>query len=257
MTVEYVIGDALERLRDEPAGSAAFVHLDDAWARPNRNGAFGVEYPTHPFDEDVADDVAGEPGVETDLTVVDMLEACYRVLEPGGVLAVDTDSHLCPRVLTYAIETWGRGCYAVHETTLLTKAGEPDRSTPGMYASSGGYSTVLVWKNAAPLPRGYAGREYHQLRCACRNQREDWGWGTVKPLAPALGWIRTYTDAGDRVIVPCAGTAPAAIAAEREYGSDVDVLAIDVEPEAREAYQRRRTDELEYQSGLGMFGKTA
>jgi len=27
---------------------------------------------------------------------------------------------------------------------LLTKDGEPDRSTPGMYASSGGYSTVLV-----------------------------------------------------------------------------------------------------------------
>jgi len=55
------------------------------------------------------------------------------------------------------------------------------------------------------------------------------GLGTVKPLAPALGWTQAYVDAGDRVIVPCAGTAPVAIAAEREYGDGVDVLAIDVE----------------------------
>ncbi|WMT10302.1 hypothetical protein NP511_22160 (plasmid) [Natrinema thermotolerans] len=91
------------------------------------------------------------------------------------------------------------------------------------------------------------------LRCACRRQREDWGWETVKPLAPALGWIQTYVDAGDRVIVPCAGTAPAAIATEREYGDAADVLAIDVEHEARAAYERRRTDQLEYQAGLEAF----
>lgn len=96
-------------------------------------------------------------------------------------------------------------------------------------------------------------REYHALRCACRRQREDWGWGTVKPLAPARQWIRTYTSPGDRMIVPCAGTAPAAIAAEREYGSDADVLAVDVEPEAKAAWERRRADELEYQAGLSAF----
>jgi len=79
------------------------------------------------------------------------------------------------------------------------------------------------------------------------------GLGTGKPLAPALGWTQAYVDAGDRVIVPCAGTAPVAIAAEREYGDGVDVLAIDVESGARNAYERRRADELEYQSGLGAF----
>ena len=267
MSVEYVVGDALEVLRSEPERSAAFVHLDDAWARPNRNGAFGVEYPTHPFDEATADAVADEPGVEypthpfdeatadavadepgveTDLTVVEMLEASYRVLKAGGVLAVDTDSHLLPRVLEYAREEWGERSYAIAQTTALTKDGEPDRSTPGMYASSGGYATVLVWKDACPRPS-------ESPHVPCERQREDWGWGTVKPLAPLLEWIRSYTDAGDRVIVPCAGTAPAAIAAEREYGSDADVLAIDIEPEAKAAYERRRADELEYQSGLEAF----
>lgn len=48
-----------------------------------------------------------------------------------------------------------------------------------------------------------------------------------------------------------------AVAAEREYGSDVDVLAIDVEADAKAAYERRRADELEYQTGLGAFGETA
>lgn len=36
------------------------------------------------------------------------------------------------------------------------------------------------------------------------------------------------------------------VAVEREYGSDADVLAIDVEAEAEAAYERRRADELEY-----------
>lgn len=252
MSVDYVLGDALEILRNELAESATFVHLDDAWARPNRNGAFGVEYPTHPFDEDAADAVAGEPGVETDMTVVDMLEACYRVLESGGVLAVDVDGYLLPRVLEYARSEWGDHCYTVAQTTLLTKDGKPDRSTPGMYASSGGYASVLVWKDACPRPS-------ESPHVPCQRQREDYGWGTVKPLAPSLEWVRRYTEAGDRVIVPCAGTAPAAIAAEREYGSDADVLAIDVEAEAKAAYERRRADELEYQAGLATFagGETA
>ena len=55
-----------------------FVHLDDAWVRPQRNGAFGVEYPTHPFDEVDVDAVADEPGVTTELAVVDMLVACSQ-----------------------------------------------------------------------------------------------------------------------------------------------------------------------------------
>lgn len=48
MTVEYRIGDALAALESLPAESAQFIHLDDAWARPNRNGAFGGELNAQP-----------------------------------------------------------------------------------------------------------------------------------------------------------------------------------------------------------------
>lgn len=250
VTVEYCVTDAIDALEAEPARSAAFVHLDDAWARPKRNSAFGVEYPTHPFDADAAASVDGEPGVETDLTVVEVLEACHRVLEPGGILAVDVDSYLLPKVLAYFRDEWGQTCYATAQVTALTKKGTPDQSTPGMYFSSGGYTSVLAWRDASPVPEGHRLHEHHCLHCPCQRQREDWGWGTVKPLAPFLQWLDTYTEPGDRILVPCAGTAPAAIAAERLHGNDANVLCIDVEPEAKTAYERRRDDELAHQSRL-------
>lgn len=253
MSVDYRIGDAHATLESEPARSATFIHLDDAWARPNRNGAFGVEYPTHPFDESDAQLVDGEPGVETNVTVVEMLEVSYRVLESGGVLAVDVDDYLLPKVLTYVCDEWSPTCYTVVNTVALTSSGEPDRSTPGMYGSTGGYATVLVWKDASPIPQGHPCRENLTLGCACPRQREDYGWGTVKPLAPYLRWVDAYTERGDRIVVPCAGTAPAAVAAERLYGDDADVLCVDLEPEAKAAWGRRRADELEYQSGLAAF----
>lgn len=251
MTVDYVIGDALDVLEDEPAASAKFVHLDDAWARPNRNGAFGVEYPTHPFDEDATDSVAGEPGVETGLTVVEMLDVCRRILQPGGVIAIDVDSYLLPKVLTYLRDEWSETCYAVAQITALTKSGRPDRSTPGQYLATGGYSSVLAWREASPGPSDHPLRSGHDLHYPCERQREDWGWGTVKPLDPFLGWLDAYTDPGDRIVEPCAGTAPATVAAERLHGDDANVLAIDVEAEAREGYRRRREDELDRQAGLG------
>lgn len=251
--VTYRVEDALEALRAEPERSARFVHLDDAWARPKRGSAFGVTYPTHPFDDSDGELVEDEPGVETDLTVVEMLDACHRVLESGGILAVDVDSYLLPKALRYLREEWWETCFSIAQITALTKQGAPDRSTPGMYGSSGGYASVLAWRDASPVPEGHPLREHHQLHCPCERQREDWGWGTVKPLAPFLDWLDTYTEPGDRVLVPCAGTAPAAIAAERLHGSDADVLCVDVEPEAKAAYERRRDDELEHQAGLARW----
>jgi hypothetical protein len=251
--VEYRIGDALEALRNLPPASAQFIHLDDAWARPNRNGAFGVEYATHPFDSDAADDVADEPGVVTHLTVTDMLDASYRALDSGGILAVDTDSYLLSKTLEYATEQYGTHAFAIAQTTALTNDGDPDCSTPGMYLSTGGYATVFIWKDAAPLPTDHPTNPPHTLHCACKRQREDYGWGTVKPLAPFEQWIQTYTEPGDRIVVPCAGTAPAAIAAELHHGDDANVLCIDTEPEAKAAYERRSSDELTRQTGLGQF----
>lgn len=240
MAIEYRVDDALAVLRSEPDRSAGFIHLDDAWARPSRNGAFGVEYPTHPFDEDAVETVADDPGVVTDLTVTEILDACWRALRPGGILAVDVDSYLLPNVLSYVSEEWSPTAFALAQVTALTNAGEPDQSTPGMYFSSGGYTTVFVWRGASPVPQGHPLREHHRLHCPCQRQREDYGWGTVKPLAPFRQWLNAYTEADDRILIPCAGTAPAAIAAEEAYGETADVLAVDIEADAKAAYERRR-----------------
>lgn len=250
VTVEYRVGDALDILRDLPSRSARFVHLDDAWARPKRNGAFGVEYPTHPFDQEQAAAVAGEPGVETDLTVVAILDACQRILMAGGILAVDVDSYLLPRVLDYFHAEWSETCCAVAQTTALSKDGTPDCSTPGMYLTNGGYTSVLAWRDASPVPQGHPLRGNHALHTPCQRQREDYGWGTVKPLAPFLRWIDAYTGPGDRVVVPCAGTAPAAIASERLYGDAANVLCIDIEEDAKAAYESRRVDKLDRQETI-------
>jgi len=240
VSVTYRCGDVLEVLADEPADSAAFVHLDDAWARPKRGDAFGVTYPTHPFDAD-ADHVDGDP----DLTVCQVLDECRRVCAPGGTLVVDADSWLLPRLLKYFADVLGPDQYAAGSVTALASDGTPDCSTPGQYLASGGYPVVLATPGACParLPA---------YQSAPR-QRDQYGWGTVKPLAPYREWLDLCTTPGDRVLVPCAGTAPTAIAAELCHGDRADMLAIDIEPEAKAAYERRRTAELDRQETLGAF----
>ncbi|NGM71366.1 hypothetical protein G6M89_20600 [Natronolimnobius sp. AArcel1] len=90
-------------------------------------------------------------------------------------------------ILEYAVDEWGPNSYVVAQGTLLSSDGEPDRSTPGMYGSTVGYASVLVWKDVCPRP-------WEAPHIPCERQREDWGWGTVKPLAPSLEWVRRYTD---------------------------------------------------------------
>lgn len=253
--VEYIVGDALEYLQELPSESVDFVHLDDAWARPNRHGGMGITFETHPFDADAAPLVEGEPGVDTGLTVVDFLEAAKTALRPGGYLAMDTDSYLVAQTMQYLQESWEGHCHFLYQVTLLSSDGTPDRSTPGMYASSGGYAIVVAQKHAAPLPRNHPLSDRHTRGCPCRRQHEDWGWGTVKPLDPYLDLVRNYTSADSRLVIPCAGTAPALVAAEREYGPGVDATAIDIESDAKAAYERRREEELRRQTGLGEWGK--
>lgn len=250
--IQYRVGDALTTLESEPSGSTDCIHLDDAWARPNRNGGMGVAYETHPVDEGSAELVESEPGVTTELTVEDFLAESLRILRSGGLLIVDTDDYLLPNVLSYLSRQGHDRSYRVGQITALTKDGEPDKSTPGMYGSTGGYASVLVWKDACPLPAEHPVGS-HNLHCPCERQRESYGRGTVKPLDPYKQWLDEYTVAGDRIVVPCAGTAPAAIAAEDLYGEDVDVLCVDIEDGAKEAYEERRIDELNRQSALGEF----
>jgi hypothetical protein len=225
MTQEYVVGDALAELAAMPPKSAALVCLDDAWARPKRGDAFGVSYPTHE--------------IETTYRIID---ACKRVLKPGGWLIADADAYLLPRLTEYlrtewgdAAKTYGEGYRKVGSVVLLSADGTPDCSTPGQYGSTGGYPVVFA-HNSETERRWTA-----SARQLADRPQERYGWGSVKPLSPYRVWVKSITDPGERVVIPCAGTAPAAIAAEelgREY------VAIDSEPQARDAWERRREDVL-------------
>lgn len=222
---DYRIGDALAELRSMPNESAAVVCLDDAWSRPKRGDAYGVEYPTHDLE-----------------TTKEIVSACRDVLKPGGWLIADADDWLLPRLVNYLREQWGdaaetyeNGFRKVGSVTLTAADGEPDRSTPGWYGANGGYSVVFadVGEQADRWPAS--------VRQIARRPQDRFGWGSVKPTDPYEAWIGDITDPDELVVVPCAGTAPAAIAAER-LGRDW--IAIDSEPEAREAYRRRREHEL-------------
>lgn len=226
MRAEYRIGDAIEELRTLPDDLAAVVCLDDAWARPKRGDEFGVNYPTHGFE-----------------TTTAIIEECHRVLKPGGWLIADTDDWLLPKLLDYLRAEWGNaaadyraGYRKVGGVTYTRADGAPDRSTPGQKGATGGYSVVFAHKGETER------RWSESVRQMAQRPRERYGWGSVKPTGPYQTWVEAITDPGETVIVPCAGTAPAAIAAER-IGREW--IAIDSEPAAREAYQRRRTDEFQ------------
>jgi len=97
----------------------------------------GVNYETHPFSETAIKSVEGEDGVDTSLTVTEFIEASFDALKFDGILAMDTDDYLFPHLTTYLNQNWGEYCYRTFAVTLLTQDGEPDRSTPGMYGSTG------------------------------------------------------------------------------------------------------------------------
>ena len=122
----------------------------------------------------------------------------------------------------------------------------PDCSTPGMYLAKGGYPVTIATPDACPFQA-----DTHQT-ADC--QRDNYGWGTAKPFAPYKAWLDTFTQSGDRVLVPCAATAPTVIDAEHlDY--PLDVLAIDLEPDARDAYHRRRNPAGNTQASLSAWSE--
>ncbi|WP_128478977.1 hypothetical protein [Halorussus pelagicus] len=241
MLVEYIVGDALDELRSMDAESASVVHLDDAWARPMRNGAFGVKYDTHAFSED--DDHFEDH--DTGLTTAALVGEIHRVLRPGSLLVADTDDWLLGRLLDYISSEWGERQYALGQVTALSSDSTPDCSTPGMYLSTGGYTMVLAWKAACPVRQS-------PLNVPCQRQRDNWGWSSAKSLAPYRAVLETFDLPSNEVVVPCAGTAPMAVAAEL-ICNKYEVVCIDVAEDAGEAYERRRTDELNGQRSLGLY----
>ncbi len=233
----YVVEDALDLLESLESDAVALCHLDDAWSRPGRQGEFGVEYPTHEFDQTRA-----------------LLDEIRRVLKPGGWLIADADDWLLPRLLDYLCGEWGDvpassrytggGYRRVGGVVYVNARGDPDTSTPGQYLSNAGYPVVFGHAGATER-RSTAGARQPARHPRRTEPGYPYGWGSVKPVAPYRRWIEALTDGGETVLVPCAGTAPAAIAAE---ATGRDWLAVDVEPEARSAFERRRSVRSRQQS---------
>lgn len=243
----YIIGDAVTELQNLEE-SAAIIYLDDAWARPQRAEQFGVEYLTHRFDKSETHPVRDES-----TTTREILDACKEALEPGGWIIADADDWLLPRLLNYFVEEWGDvvndydggGYRRVGGVTYVTKSnGEPDRSTAGEYLSNGGYPVVFAHKGETDRKTSVSSRQI------TTRQQENYGWGSVKPYDPYLAWIEGLMEPGEHLVVPCAGTAPAAIAMEIAFGSRTEYTCIDCDPDAFSAFQKRRNAEYVEQHQL-------
>ena len=223
---EYRVGDALEELKALPNDSAHLIHLDDAWSRPMRYNGMGVTYATH--------------DLETSFNIVD---ACWDCLAEGGWLVADADDWFIIKLTEYLIETYGNvaetydggGYRRIGGVTYQRSDGGVDRGGAGQYLRNGGYHVVFAHK-------GKTDHAYESARQVSPRPKEKFGWNSVKPLGPYKAWVEALTEEGDLVVEPCAGTAPASIAAEQTRR---DWIAIDIEPDAKEAYTRRRNSVLQ------------
>lgn len=240
----YIVGDAVDHLK-EFQNEASAIFLDDAWARPERRGQFGVEYDTHPFDED---HIPKDENIDTSTTTVEILEACCEALEPGGWLIADADDWLLPRLINYFRREWGDvaatyeggGYRKTGSVTYISSNGEPDKSTAGMYLSTGGYPVIFAHKGETDRQTAVSARQIAD------RQHERYNWGSVKPISPYIEWVKGLLNPEELILVPCAGTAPAALAAEKVYGDESRYVCIDNEEGAYEAFYRRRNDELDH-----------
>lgn len=224
-TRKYVVGDARE-LSEHLPEPAAVAAVDLAWARPHRNGVH-VTYPTY--------------GPEDGLW--EFVDAVYESLEDGGWAFFDADDWLLPRLITYIQEEWGDvaasyrgGGYRRVGCVTYNDGGA------GHYFTNAGYHVVMAHKGETDRTTS----EHSNIEAdrPPYSVRQEIDWGTLKPIAPYERWLDAVTTPDDLVAIPCAGSAPAALALERLYGDDARFVAVDSESGAREAYQERRRLQL-------------
>jgi len=222
---EYRIADAREPL----SGSVDVACADLAWARPHRNGVH-VTYETY----------------RPETCLWDFVDAIYESLRVGGWAIFDADDWLLPRLIQYLQREWGDvaatysgGGYRRVGSVHYTSGG----NGAGHYFTNGGYSVVFAHKGetqreTSTSVRQECGRVPHDVR-------ETIEWGTLKPIKPYRKWLEGITGRGDTLYIPCAGTAPAAIAFEELYGENAQYIAVDSHEEAKQAFLKRREMQLE------------
>ncbi|WP_266081335.1 hypothetical protein [Haladaptatus caseinilyticus] len=241
----YVIGNAAEVL-EEYESEAAVIALDDAWAFPQRITRFDADFTTHPFDES-QDDVSSSLNVDDSVTTTDILDSCYDALQDGGWLIADAEDWLLPHLIQYLKEEWGDAAQTDDEydgggyrrtggVTYLNSKGEPERNSDRKYFSSGGYSVVFAHKGKTDRQTTVSVRQF-------ATRPEKWNDENVKPFSPYETWLGALMEPDELLLVPCAATAPAAIAAERELDS-VRYACIDTDEEWVDVFKKRRSENI-------------
>lgn len=230
----YVVGDAVNVL-EEYREKAAAVFLDDAWARPGRVQQEGLAYDLHPFDGDGT------------ATTTDVIDASREALVEGGWLVADADDWLFPRFAEYVRTRWGDaaanpdggGFRKLGGVTYVTADGRPDRETHGDRLTTGGYSVLFAHQGPTERRTTVSARQV-----ATWPERTYRRGGRAKPIAPYEAWIDGLVDEGELILVPCAGTAPAAIAARHVFGDAARYVCVDVHETAYEGFQERYAEEF-------------
>lgn len=222
---DYLIQDAREPIQED----AAVACVDLAWARPQRNGVH-VTYDTY----------------SPDNGLWDFVDAIYASLEDGGWAIFDADDWLLPRLLDHLRENWGDvaatysgGGYRRVGSVHYTSGG----NGAGHYFTNGGYSVVFAHKGPTEKETNVSARQ--ETERVPYQVRQEIDWGTLKPIEPYKAWLDGITEPDDLLYVPCAGTAPAALAFEELHGKAANWIAVDSEPQAKEAYLKRRQLQLQ------------
>lgn len=254
VTQTYRAADWLDVAADYKE-QAAVVHLDANWATPERWGAQGVDYVTHPIrpedERDFSDAELAADHIDTSRYVADFIDAAWQALAPGGTLLLDADGYASHRMRAYLTDTYGehrvnddspafegggfnkQGCVRYE-----TRDGSPDRSDSQGTGSLAGYPVLFAHK--PPVPEWSESVRLSARRPCYTEPIDEYSQGTVKPVRPYQSWVSALADAGETVLIPCAGTAPMAIAAEQEWGDDVHIVCIDPCKSSRDAYHCRR-----------------
>ena len=226
---EYRVGDAREPLEQK----AAVAAVDLAWARPKRNGVY-VTYDTYGPDN-------GLWG---------FVDATHESLVDGGWAIFDADDWLLPRLIQYLQENWGDvastycgGGY--RRTGSVTYEGNPGG---GHYFTNGGYHVVFAQKGETDRTSSVSAKQVTNR--VSTEVRDAVGWGTMKPIDPYRKWITSVMDKDELLYVPCAGTAPAALAIEQEWGESANYVCVDAEQEAKDAFETRRDMQVTIQRTL-------
>ena len=242
----YIIGNAAEVL-SEYDSEAAVIVLDDAWAFPQRITRYDNDFTTHPFDG-AHTDVSPSLNVDGSVTTADILDACYGALQEGGWLIADAEDWYLPHLIQYIKQKWGDAAQTDDEyegggyrrtggVTYLTSDGEPERNAERQYLSSGGYSVVFAHKGQTDRHTSASARQLATRPKKCEQEN-------VKPLSPYEAWLSELMEPDELLLVPCAGSAPAALAAERQF-EQIRYTCVDTDEEWYDVFVQRRSELVE------------